>query len=124
MSDQEQCTVLYKILTPAERQSLPDGQWKGSELDLKDGFIHLSTSTQIPETLKLFFSAESGAGNELYIAALPRKFIDESVLRFEPAGSGCGHIYGTVDAGKDFVDIRKITRSGPQGTFELGNLTF
>lgn len=32
--DPRTCTILYKILTPSEKEALPQNQWKGTELDV------------------------------------------------------------------------------------------
>jgi len=64
-------------------------------MQLKDGFLHLSTSEQLPGTLDRFFSKESKVGDSIYILTLPRSNIDETKLKFEPAaGTEFGHIYG------------------------------
>lgn len=33
-SDPRNCTVLYKILTTSEKDSLPSKEWNGTELDV------------------------------------------------------------------------------------------
>lgn len=50
---------IYKIIpsTAPVREPLPD-RLPVSELDQNSGFIHLSTASQVPNTLKLFFSEE------------------------------------------------------------------
>ena len=64
-------------------------------LQLKDGFIHLSTSKQLPGTLERFFSNSSQVGDQLYILALPRSPAVEAKLRFDAAlDTSFGHIYG------------------------------
>jgi uncharacterized protein (DUF952 family) len=108
--DSKECTVLYKILTPSEKDAMPEKAWKGTALDvsilkgnksifraelhlkLKDGFIHTSTSEQVSGTLELFFEKDSGVGDSLYLAAIPRKNVKQDELKFE--GEGFPHIYG------------------------------
>lgn len=67
-----------------------------SSSQLQDGFIHLSTSHQVPGTLERFFGIDSGVGDSLVLMALPRVHIsDPNSLKFEPAaGTLFGHIYG------------------------------
>jgi uncharacterized protein (DUF952 family) len=110
--DPRTCTILYKILTPSEKEALPQNQWKGTEFDVsihtlfaplqisnkitesfllllslflqqKDGFIHLSTSHQTSGTLERFFSESSNVGNTLYLFALPRTNIFDAQNRLK-----------------------------------------
>ena len=51
---------VYKILTAREwLEAKYSGFYKGSALDQKDGFIHLSTREQLAETLALYFYKQS-----------------------------------------------------------------
>ncbi|TPX42868.1 hypothetical protein SeMB42_g04960 [Synchytrium endobioticum] len=57
-----QPAYLYKILSKSDYlafASLRSSPYAGTIHDGKDGFIHLSTSKQIPTTLKKFYSEES-----------------------------------------------------------------
>ena len=47
---------LYKILTPQEWNISKASGFITTELDLNDGFIHLSNAAQLPTTLALYFS--------------------------------------------------------------------
>jgi uncharacterized protein (DUF952 family) len=50
-------TEVHKILTEAQwRKFQDDGCFAGTPLDLKDGFIHLSSSDQVEGTLSKYFS--------------------------------------------------------------------
>ncbi|EPQ26089.1 uncharacterized protein PFL1_06297 [Pseudozyma flocculosa PF-1] len=128
--DPTACTVLYKILTPAEVDAMPPTGWTGTSLDRKDGFIHLSSADQLPGTLERFFGPSSGVGDVLHIYALPRSQLDRqrdvpARLQFDPAiGTFFGHIYGPIDPSIDFASSQEIRRDGPNGTFTLGSLTF
>ena len=47
---------VYKICSKSEWSSAKKkGQFKGSEMDLKDGFIHFSERNQVQGTLNKFF---------------------------------------------------------------------
>lgn len=125
MMEPQNCTVLYKILTPTEKQSLPTQGWYGTEMDIKDGFIHLSTSEQVPWVLNKFFSIESNVGNDLYLLVLPRSHIKEGTLRFDAVDKTVfGHIYGTIDPARHFIDTIHVQRDPKAGTFILGDLQF
>ena len=71
-------TYLYKILPSAPPSSLPD-RLPLSDLDRKDGFIHLSTSEQVPGTADRFF----GDFTELWLLK-----IKYSVLEAGTDGAG------------------------------------
>ena len=58
-------TYLYKILPSAPPSPLPD-RLPLSDLDRNDGFIHLSTSEQVPGTADRFF----GSFSELWLLKL------------------------------------------------------
>jgi uncharacterized protein (DUF952 family) len=50
---------LYKITTAEEwRNAEEAGEFKGSALDLKDGFIHFSAADQVRETARLHFAGQ------------------------------------------------------------------
>jgi uncharacterized protein (DUF952 family) len=87
--------ALYKIIDMnAWREAEAAGVFKGAAIDLKDGYIHLSTAAQVTETARLHFA---GVANLLLVA------IDESVvsndLKWEASRGGqlFPHVYGTID---------------------------
>ena len=52
-------SIFYKIEKAAVWQEANEkGVYRGSDLDLKDGFIHLSTAEQTRETARLHFSGQ------------------------------------------------------------------
>ncbi|TKY90623.1 hypothetical protein EX895_000621 [Sporisorium graminicola] len=129
MRDPTTSTVLYKILTPQEKQQLPSTNWAGTALDTKDGFIHLSSADQLPGTLERFFSSQSGCGDVLYIYTFKRSSVERErstpiKLQFDPAiGTLFGHIYGNIDPEVDFSGPIEVKRSS-SGTFELPPLEY
>ena len=47
---------VFKICTLEEwKKALKKGIYQGSNMDKKDGFIHLSTKPQVKDTLKMYF---------------------------------------------------------------------
>jgi uncharacterized protein (DUF952 family) len=49
--------TIYKLLTKPEWDAAwAEGVFRGSEVDLRDGFIHFSTAVQAQETARKFFS--------------------------------------------------------------------
>ncbi len=53
--------LIYKILSAAEWQAAERaGVFKGSGIDLNDGFIHFSTAEQAAETAAMHFAGRAG----------------------------------------------------------------
>ena len=75
---------VYKILTRrAWEEAAVSGAYIGSPLDLKDGFIHLSTAAQAGETARLNFRGQS----DLIIVGFDVEAFG-AVLRWEPSRGG------------------------------------
>jgi uncharacterized protein (DUF952 family) len=108
---------IYKIV-PNDPRPLKDGL-PISDLDGKDGFIHMSTAEQTPKTLGRFFKD----ANVVYLLKVPYAKV-EGKIKWEEAGAGTfPHIYdddisksiddGNVDAvlelkrddGEDWVNV-------------------
>ena len=89
--------AVYKILTQTEwLKAREEGAFSGSLIDLRDGFIHLSTRDQVSETLRLHFSGQT----ELLLVEFGAKEID--LLIWEPSRGGqlFPHVYGKLDPAK------------------------
>jgi uncharacterized protein (DUF952 family) len=87
---------LYKILSAAEwRQAEASGQFEGSAVDLKDGFIHLSAAHQVRETAARHFAGQHG----LVLVAF--READLANLKWEPSRGGdlFPHVHGVIPAG-------------------------
>lgn len=82
-------TYYYKILPSPPPTPLPE-TLPLSDLDRKDGFIHLSTAAQMPITMDLFF----GENRKLWVLKLRVKDLDGEV-RFEEGLEGCPHLFGS-----------------------------
>lgn len=77
-------TRVYKILTRrAWAEAQPSGAYIGSPLDLKDGFIHLSTAAQAAETARLHFRGQS----DLIILGFDAATFGDQ-LKWEPSRGG------------------------------------
>ena len=89
-----QDAIAYKILLPGEWAALlRDGSFAGAPVDVADGFIHMSTATQIDETLRKHFAGI----DDLYIAAVDLAALGP-LLRWEPSRGGAlfPHLYGAL----------------------------
>tara|TARA_B110000003_G_scaffold168791_1_gene168716 strand:- start:54 stop:425 length:372 start_codon:yes stop_codon:yes gene_type:complete len=51
--------MIYKVLTLNEWQSAKESGKIVTEIDQNDGFVHLSTSSQLSATLSMYFKAPS-----------------------------------------------------------------
>ena len=89
---------VYKILSRADWEaSQAKGVFDGAEIDLRDGYIHLSTAEQAPETLRLHFKGR----DDLMILQLESEELGEA-LTWEEARGGqlFPHLYGPLEVAK------------------------
>jgi uncharacterized protein (DUF952 family) len=94
---------IYKILPAAPADPLPE-QFPLSSLDQDDGFVHLSTATQVPTTCTLFFADFPAVWIvELDLASFG------SLVKFEES---MPHLYGNFGAA-DVKAVHKFER--PEG---------
>jgi uncharacterized protein (DUF952 family) len=104
-------TYLYKILPSAPPSPLP-ARLPLSDLDRNDGYIHLSTSEQVPGTADKFF----GDVSELWLLKIKYEVLAEDTkaeLKWEEVGRGCfAHLYG-ADLGNGNVEsAQKVEKKG------------
>jgi uncharacterized protein (DUF952 family) len=86
--------TLYKIVCAAEWAGWrAAGRFRGAEVDLADGYIHLSTAAQVEATAAKHFAGRDA----LVLVALAAAALADS-LRYEPARGGelFPHVYGDV----------------------------
>ena len=84
---------LYKVLRASEwQEAQKQGAVAGSPDDLRDGFIHLSTRSQLAGTLNRHFAGETG----LVILELAADCLDD--VKWEPSRDGAlfPHLYGVL----------------------------
>ena len=88
--------LIYKIL-PAQdwNDAVSQGVYEGSADDARDGFIHLSTATQLAETARRHFAGQSG----LVVVAIDAESLPGGQLKWETSRGGdrFPHLYGTFD---------------------------
>lgn len=100
---------IYKI-TPASawREAERHGVYRGSADDVRDGYIHFSTPTQVAETVRKHFFGQSG----LFLVAVDADMLGEA-LRWEPSRNDelFPHLYGELDLGAvlDVLELRSRT---------------
>ncbi len=125
---------VYKIIPSAPPEPIPDS-YPLSELDQKDGFVHLSaafqvrsllplpalfylqsnntslTTCQIPITLGLFFEDSA----QVWILRLHLSHFPQDKVRWDETEgtNGCPHLYGNFGA-KDIDSVRELKREEGQ----------
>jgi uncharacterized protein (DUF952 family) len=86
--------MIYKICSAAEwRDAERAGKFTGSAVDIRDGYIHLSTAAQVAETARKHFSGQS----DLVLVTVDETKLD-SLLKWEPSRGGdlFPHLYGAL----------------------------
>jgi uncharacterized protein (DUF952 family) len=86
--------LVYKVCTASEwRDAAGAGFYRGSAVDRRDGFVHLSTGAQVEETLRLHFAGQ----NDLVLVAFDPDALG-GALRWEPSRGGARfpHLYGEL----------------------------
>jgi uncharacterized protein (DUF952 family) len=83
----------YKVLTADEAAALQSGMFLGTAVDRADGFIHLSTASQLAVTVARHFSGQSN----LVVAAVDVAAFGSSI-RWERSRDGqhFPHLYGAL----------------------------
>jgi uncharacterized protein (DUF952 family) len=92
MSDRP--AVAYKVLTAAQMAALEtDGAFTGAPVDLADGYIHLSASDQLTETVDKHFAGQ----DDLHVAAVDLAVLADAV-KWEPSRGGAlfPHLYAPL----------------------------
>ncbi|MCB5945096.1 DUF952 domain-containing protein [Acidocella sp. KAb 2-4] len=86
-------TIAYKILTAEQFAALCEDRFPGAPVDIADGYIHLSTTAQLDETLRKHFAGQAG----LVIAAIDLTALG-GALRWEVSRGGqlFPHVYGAL----------------------------
>jgi uncharacterized protein (DUF952 family) len=86
--------VLYKIMSKQEwKRAQAQGIYEGSEMDRKDGFIHLSAAHQVRATAQKHFSGRA----DLLLVSILEKNLGKN-LKWEVSRGGdlFPHIYGAL----------------------------
>ena len=103
--------IAYKVMSAVEaKQMQRDGVFRGSPVDIADGYIHLSTASQLAGTLDRHFSGVEG----LMLVAVDLTLLGDTV-RWEPSRGGqlFPHIYGVLPIGS-VVSVGPLERN-PDG---------
>lgn len=109
--------VIYKITTFQEwNAALAKGEFSGSALDIRDGFIHLSTVSQAPDTARLHFAGQP----ELVLVAISANTVALH-LKWEASRGGelFPHVYGPLQT-SDILWVKPLPWNGTAHAFPEG----
>jgi uncharacterized protein (DUF952 family) len=87
-------SLIYKVCAAREwSDAVAVGTYRGSAVDLRDGFIHFSTKAQLEETLRRHFVGQS----DLVLVEVDAGALGVA-LRWEPSRGGqiFPHLYGEL----------------------------
>jgi uncharacterized protein (DUF952 family) len=97
MAVRRKVATLYKICPSSLwREAERTGVFHGSEHDLRDGLIHLSSTEQVAETAAKHFAGQS----DLLLISVDAAALGDA-LKWEPSRGGAffPHLYGALDLG-------------------------
>jgi uncharacterized protein (DUF952 family) len=102
----DQVRTIYKICpASAWREAERQGVYRGSADDVRDGFIHFSTASQVAETARKHFFGQTG----LFLVMVDADALGDA-LRWEISRNDelFPHLYGELDLGAvtGVLDIR------------------
>ena len=110
--------IIYKI-TPASawREAERQGVYRGSPDDLRDGYIHFSTASQVAETARKHYFGQTG----LFLIAVDADALGDK-LRWERSRNDelFPHLYGELDLGAVIAVLELHTR--PDGSHDIPEL--
>ena len=98
-------TKVYKILARAEWEAAKaKGVFAGSAIDRSDGYIHLSTAAQAPETARLHFQGQA----DLVLLTLDAERLG-AAIKWEPSRGGqlFLHLYGVLNTA-EMIAVRDL----------------
>jgi uncharacterized protein (DUF952 family) len=110
--------MIYKICpASAWREAERRGVFGGSEVDLRDGFIHFSTASQVEETVRKHFFGQGA----LFLIAVDTDALG-AALKWERSRNDelFPHLYGELDLGA--VTVVHSINLRADGTHEIPEL--
>ncbi|HYP88862.1 MAG TPA: DUF952 domain-containing protein [Polyangiaceae bacterium] len=106
--------IIYRLLAAeAWQQAQLAGSFVGSEHDVRDGFIHFSTATQVAETAARHYAGQAG----LLLLSVSAPALGDA-LRWEPSRGGAlfPHLYGALPLSA-VTRVDELTLSGGKHVF-------
>jgi uncharacterized protein (DUF952 family) len=88
-------SLVYKIIgRQAWEEASARGRFDGASVDIRDGYIHLSTGSQVQETARLHFH---GQPDLVVVAFEAERFGDALKWELSRGGQLFPHLYGVLD---------------------------
>ena len=108
--------IAYKVLTSDQLHRLEsDGRFDGAPVDLADGYIHLSTAAQLPETIAKHFAGQT----DLQIVAVDLDALADAVQWEESRGGQLfPHIHGAAITLESVIAYSPLAHE-PDGSIRL-----
>ena len=106
--------LIFKIVPRAEWQA-DSGDYHGSAHDKADGFLHFSTASQLPETLRRYYAAQ----DDLMLVAVDSKALG-AALKWEYSqsrGEDFPHLYAPLSP--DAIKWARLIKKDATGEFLL-----
>ena len=106
--------LIFKVV-PCSEWMASSGDYAGSAHDKADGFLHFSTASQLPETLRLHYSGQ----DELMLVAVESETLG-AALKWEHApsrGEDFPHLYGPLSC--DAMKWARLLAKDANGTFVI-----
>jgi len=110
--------LIFKIVPRAEWES-ESGDYHGSAHDRADGFLHFSTASQLPETLRLYYAGR----DDLMLVAVDAGAL-AAALKWEHSQSrdeDFPHLYAALSC--DAIKWARPIAKDAEGNFALSDLT-
>jgi uncharacterized protein (DUF952 family) len=114
----DQVRTIYKICpASAWREAERQGVYRGSADDVRDGFIHFSTASQVAETARKHFFGQTG----LFLVMVDADALGDA-LRWEISRNDelFPHLYGELDPAA-VLSVREMTARS-DGTHDIPEL--
>lgn len=107
--------TVYKIISQSDwATACEEKKFTGAEIDLADGYIHLSTAKQVRETASRHFA---GRDDLLLLSVDSERFGDD--MKWEPSRGGdlFPHLYG-------ILSVQDVEKADSLPLDDLGNHVF
>ena len=110
--------LIFKIVPRLEWQA-GSGDYHGSAHDRADGFLHFSTTSQLPETLRLYYAGQ----DDLMLVAVDTSALGTALQweHSESRGEDFPHVYAALSC--DAMKWARAIAKDAAGNFVLPNLT-
>jgi uncharacterized protein (DUF952 family) len=109
--------LIFKVVPRAEWEAA-SGDYEGSAHDRADGFLHFSTASQLPETLRLYYAGQ----DELMLVAVDAGACGDALKweRSDSRGEDFPHLYRSLSC--DAMKWARPIAKSADGAFVLPDL--